>query len=62
MRFGILLAHEKHLQDRIISLREAVWAHKSSLTSPHFIEVFPELNSGAPYSEIYYILGSISHA
>jgi hypothetical protein len=41
MRFGILLAREKHLQDRIISLREAVWvwAHKSSLTSPHFIEV-----------------------
>jgi hypothetical protein len=30
----------KHLDDRIISLRMEVWAHKISLTPPPFIEMF----------------------
>jgi hypothetical protein len=29
----------KHLHDRIISLRGEVWAHKTSLTPPLFVEV-----------------------
>jgi hypothetical protein len=28
------------LHDRINSLREKVWVHKTSLASPHFIEVY----------------------
>jgi hypothetical protein len=35
----IPLIRGKHLHDRIISLRGEVWAHKTSLTPPLFIEV-----------------------
>ena len=38
-RVDILLPNGKHLHDRIISVREEVWAHKTSLTSLLFIEV-----------------------
>ena len=43
-RVDILLTCGKHLHDRIISLRGEiwtgeVWAHKTNLTPPHFIEV-----------------------
>jgi hypothetical protein len=38
-RVDILLPNGKHLHDRIISVRGEVWAHKTSLTSPLFIEV-----------------------
>ena len=36
---GILFTCEKHLHDYIISLRGKVWAHKTSLTQPLYIEV-----------------------
>jgi hypothetical protein len=36
---NILLACRKHLHDCIISLRGEVWAHKTNLTLPLFIEV-----------------------
>ena len=44
VRVDILLTCGKHLHDRIISLRGEiwtgeVWAHKTNLTLPHFIEV-----------------------
>ena len=32
VRVGILLTYEKHLHDRIISLRGEIWVHKTSLT------------------------------
>ena len=35
----ILLTSRKHLYDRIIPLYEDVWAHKTSLTPPLFIEL-----------------------
>jgi hypothetical protein len=35
----ILLTSRKHLYDRIIPLNEDVWAHKTSLTPPLFIEL-----------------------
>jgi hypothetical protein len=38
-RVDILLTNGKHLHDRIISVRGEVWAHKTSLASPLFIEV-----------------------
>ena len=34
-----LLTRGKHLQDQIISLRDQIWAHRTSLTPPLFIEV-----------------------
>jgi hypothetical protein len=45
VKVGILLTREKHLQDRIISIRRDVWVHKTSLTPPLFIEV-PVLSLG----------------
>ena len=36
---GISFAYEKHLHDRIISLSEDVWTHKTSLAPTLFIEV-----------------------
>ena len=39
MWVDILLTCGKHLHERIISLREEVWVHKTSLTLPLFIEV-----------------------
>ena len=35
-RVGILLTRGKHLHGCIIPLTEEVWAHKTSLTPPHF--------------------------
>jgi hypothetical protein len=35
----ILLTNGKHLHDRIISVRGEVWAHKTILASPLFIEM-----------------------
>ena len=35
----ILLTCRKHLYDRIIPLNEEVWAHKTRLTPPLFIEL-----------------------
>jgi hypothetical protein len=35
----ILLIRVKHLHDQIISLRDQIWAHRTSLTPPLFIEV-----------------------
>ena len=37
--FGNVFTCWKHLNDSIISLRGEVWAHKTSLTPPHLIEV-----------------------
>ena len=34
-----LLNNGKHLNDRIISLREVVWAHNTSIAPPRFIEM-----------------------
>ena len=42
VRAGILLTCGKHLHDRIISLREEVWADKTSLTLPLSIEVLQQ--------------------
>jgi hypothetical protein len=39
VRVGILITYGKHFDDCIISLRGEVWAHKTSLTTPLFIEV-----------------------
>ena len=39
LRVCILFTCGKRLHDHIISLREEVWAHKTSLTLPLFIEV-----------------------
>ena len=39
VRIVILLACEKHLHDRILLLREKIWAHKTNLIPPLFIEV-----------------------
>ena len=39
VRFGIVLACGEHLHDRIISLREDVWARKTSLNLQPFVEV-----------------------
>ena len=36
----MLLACEKHLDDRIISLRQKIWVHKTSLAPPLSIEVY----------------------
>ena len=38
-RVDIYLTNGKHLHDRIISVRGEVWAHKTILASPLFIEV-----------------------
>ena len=38
VRIGILFTCRKHLHDRFIS-QEVVWAHKTGLTLPRFIEV-----------------------
>jgi len=35
----VLLTRGKHFHDRIISLRGEVWAHKTGLSPPLFIEV-----------------------
>ena len=40
VRVGMLLACEKHLDDRIISLRQKIWVHKTSLAPPLSIEVY----------------------
>ena len=46
VRVGILPTYENHFHDRIISLRGQVWAHKTSLTPPLFINVsVPSLKS-----------------
>ena len=37
--FDILLTYQKHLHDRIISLRGEIWVHEISLTPPPFIEM-----------------------
>ena len=37
VRVGILLTYEEHLHNRINSLREKVWAHKTSSTPRLFI-------------------------
>ena len=39
VRVGILITRGRHLHACIISLRGEVWANKTSLTPPHFIEV-----------------------
>ena len=39
VRVDILLTCGKHVHDGIISLREEVWAHKTSLIQPPLIEV-----------------------
>jgi hypothetical protein len=39
MKVGILLIREKHLRDRIISLRGEILVHKTNLTPPLFTEV-----------------------
>jgi hypothetical protein len=39
VRVDILLTCGKHVHDRIISLREEVWAYKTSLIQPPLIEV-----------------------
>jgi hypothetical protein len=38
VRVGILLLFGRHLHDRIISLREVLWAHKTCSSSRHFFE------------------------
>jgi hypothetical protein len=38
VRFVILLTRRKCLQDRIISKRGEIWAHKTRLTPPLFID------------------------
>ena len=48
MRIDILLTRVKHLHDRIISLRREVWAHKTSLISPLFIELPVTNQESAP--------------
>ena len=47
----------KHVHDRITSLIEDAWAHKSSLISPGFIEVpVPRQNSERPCIDVLDVL------
>ena len=39
VRVGILLTRGKHVHHRIISLRVENWVHKTSLSTPHVIEM-----------------------
>jgi hypothetical protein len=39
VRFDFLLIYGKHLDDRIFSLRVALWVYSTSLTRQRFIEV-----------------------
>jgi hypothetical protein len=52
VRVSILLTCRKRLHDHIISLKRKVWAHKTSLTLPLFIEV-PVPNQESERSWMY---------
>ena len=56
---GILLMCENHMHDRIISLRGKIWAHKTSLTRPLFIEVLVVSSQDSERSCMYELAISI---
>jgi len=44
-RVGFLLTRAKHLHKRIISRSGEIWAHKTNLTPPHFMEVHASVSN-----------------